>query len=178
VRLGFPVLCFPLCACDSVARKDKLGLFSVMQRVSRLRVACAWLSQHAFVLSFVVLTALAICFVISASLATPGTIVSTRTADTADDPVLGNSTENVFWFSQVSDIHTSVYLPETLAHFQEFCSKTVNIVQPSFVIASGDLTDGFVSSSILRPGQLEVIIVMKFSVSLAKRYNGNFIRRH
>ncbi|EAT47735.1 AAEL001191-PA [Aedes aegypti] len=53
-----------------------------------------------------------------------------------DDP------RHVMWFLQISDIHISLYKdPSRVPHLIEFCNRTVDIIRPSVVLASGDLTD-------------------------------------
>lgn len=43
---------------------------------------------------------------------------------------------------QVSDIHISIFADdERIKQFREFASETVDVVQPSVVLATGDLTD-------------------------------------
>ncbi|XP_047002995.1 transmembrane protein 62-like [Schistocerca americana] len=59
-----------------------------------------------------------------------------------DTVIIGNSSENLMWFLQVSDIHISIFHDETrVTEFKEFCDITVDAIRPSLVLASGDLTD-------------------------------------
>lgn len=47
-----------------------------------------------------------------------------------------------FFFSQISDIHLSVYFDRGRKDdFIIFCNEVVDAIKPSVVIASGDLTD-------------------------------------
>ncbi|XP_065078386.1 transmembrane protein 62-like isoform X2 [Ochlerotatus camptorhynchus] len=55
---------------------------------------------------------------------------------------LDDSPRHVMWFLQISDIHISLYLdPTRVSHLIDFCNRTVDIIRPSVVLASGDLTD-------------------------------------
>ncbi|ETN59868.1 transmembrane protein 62 [Anopheles darlingi] len=54
---------------------------------------------------------------------------------------------HLMWFLQISDIHISKYLdPTRVPHLVEFCNRTVDIIRPSVVLASGDLTDAKTSN--------------------------------
>ena len=67
-----------------------------------------------------------------------GTIDSHQKLDT----VLGNQTEDLIWFVQVSDLHFSRYeSPERLQDFQNFCHYSNEILQPRAFIITGDITD-------------------------------------
>uniref|UniRef100_A0A2M3ZKX5 Putative transmembrane protein 62 n=1 Tax=Anopheles braziliensis TaxID=58242 RepID=A0A2M3ZKX5_9DIPT len=60
---------------------------------------------------------------------------------------LDDSPSHLMWFLQISDIHISKYLdPTRVAHLVEFCNRTVDIIRPSVVLASGDLTDAKTSN--------------------------------
>ncbi|XP_055598866.1 transmembrane protein 62-like [Uranotaenia lowii] len=55
---------------------------------------------------------------------------------------LDDKPNQLMWFLQISDIHISLYLdPSRVPHLIEFCNRTVDIIRPSVVLASGDLTD-------------------------------------
>lgn len=55
---------------------------------------------------------------------------------------LDDSPRHVMWFLQISDLHISLYLdPTRVSHLIDFCNRTVDIIRPSVVLASGDLTD-------------------------------------
>ncbi|XP_058450180.1 transmembrane protein 62-like [Malaya genurostris] len=55
---------------------------------------------------------------------------------------LDDSPKHLMWFLQISDIHISLYQdPTRVPHLVEFCNQTVDIIRPTIVLASGDLTD-------------------------------------
>ncbi|XP_046387556.1 transmembrane protein 62-like [Ischnura elegans] len=55
---------------------------------------------------------------------------------------IGDSPNNLMWFLQISDIHISIFHDMTrVSEFKEFCDLTVSAIQPTVVVASGDLTD-------------------------------------
>ncbi|XP_071480961.1 transmembrane protein 62-like [Diadema antillarum] len=66
-------------------------------------------------------------------------------------PYPGDGPDNLFWFVQISDIHlTSVpnVMKATRARdFKIFCTDYLKIIQPTLVLATGDLTDGAPNSS-------------------------------
>jgi hypothetical protein len=58
------------------------------------------------------------------------------------ETVLGNQTEDLVWFVQVSDLHFSKYeSPERSQDFQNFCQYSNEILQPRAFIITGDITD-------------------------------------
>uniref|UniRef100_A0A182QW63 Calcineurin-like phosphoesterase domain-containing protein n=1 Tax=Anopheles farauti TaxID=69004 RepID=A0A182QW63_9DIPT len=60
---------------------------------------------------------------------------------------LDDQHKHLMWFLQVSDIHISMYLdPARVPQLVEFCNRTVDIIAPSVVLASGDLTDAKTSN--------------------------------
>ncbi|XP_076377043.1 transmembrane protein 62 isoform X2 [Megalopta genalis] len=55
---------------------------------------------------------------------------------------IGTSFDHLIWFLQISDIHISIFRdPFRITEFRDFCNVTVDIIKPSVVLASGDLTD-------------------------------------
>ena len=58
------------------------------------------------------------------------------------ETVLGDQTEDLAWFVQVSDLHFSKYeSPERSQDFQKFCQYSKKILQPGAFIITGDITD-------------------------------------
>lgn len=71
-----------------------------------------------------------------------------RHKQTGEEPLkLDDNPRHLMWFMQISDIHISLYLdPTRISHLIEFCNRTVDIIRPSVVLASGDLTDAKTSN--------------------------------
>lgn len=93
---------------------------------------------------------LGIAFVLSLLLAIPARAGGPASAYYAAD------TDGVFWFMHVSDLHIGTgmwetnYEPESL----EFAlNEGVEVIQPTFVVATGDLVDGSRSDAIPTSGQ-------------------------
>ncbi|CAG8577725.1 8687_t:CDS:2, partial [Cetraspora pellucida] len=62
---------------------------------------------------------------------------------TFDNLTIGDQPDNIFHFMQVSDLHISKYYkPGGASHFLYFLSSALPVVSPSFVLVTGDLTDG------------------------------------
>ncbi|KAF0496447.1 Metallo-dependent phosphatase [Gigaspora margarita] len=60
-----------------------------------------------------------------------------------DNLTIGDRRENILYFMQVSDLHISKYYkPGGASHFLYFLSTALPVVSPSFVLVTGDLTDG------------------------------------
>eukprot|EP00158_Paraphelidium_tribonemae_P007390 Partr_v1_DN28229_c1_g1_i1_m76306 putative transmembrane protein 62 len=59
----------------------------------------------------------------------------------SDLKVMGSEPDNIFYFMQVSDLHVSTYKPKYLERLRIFLNTTLPTVKPSFVFATGDLTD-------------------------------------
>ncbi|XP_024083835.1 transmembrane protein 62-like isoform X2 [Cimex lectularius] len=59
-----------------------------------------------------------------------------------EDVSIGDSADNVVWFVQISDLHLSIFQdPDRTIEFRDFCEKTLEIIKPPVVLATGDLTD-------------------------------------
>ncbi|CAB0020984.1 unnamed protein product, partial [Nesidiocoris tenuis] len=59
-------------------------------------------------------------------------------------PAIADSSENIMWFIQISDLHISKFpdaMDRRVAELREFCRRTVRAINPAVVLASGDLTD-------------------------------------
>ncbi|KAG0210465.1 Transmembrane protein 62 [Mortierella sp. GBA30] len=58
-----------------------------------------------------------------------------------DSVVIGDSKDNIFYFVQVSDLHISTFRKASTANFYTFLSTALPMVEPAFVVVTGDLTD-------------------------------------
>ncbi|KAF9191012.1 Transmembrane protein 62 [Haplosporangium sp. Z 767] len=58
-----------------------------------------------------------------------------------DSMVIGDSKDNIFYFVQVSDLHISAFRKASTANFYTFLSTAIPLVEPAFVVVTGDLTD-------------------------------------
>ena len=55
--------------------------------------------------------------------------------------VINTSNRNIVYFVQISDIHIQMDLPHTITNFDKFCNETMELVKPSFLMATGDLVE-------------------------------------
>ncbi|MHA1731423.1 MAG: metallophosphoesterase, partial [Promethearchaeota archaeon] len=61
---------------------------------------------------------------------------------TATTGTITTSGRRVFYWIQISDMHINMHeAPERRANFDKFCNETVDVVDPAFVLATGDLVD-------------------------------------
>ena len=59
-----------------------------------------------------------------------------------DTLIIGDGIEHTMWFMRVSDTHLSMYFDQTRKpDLMRLCTEVIDIVKPSLVLATGDLTD-------------------------------------
>ena len=59
-----------------------------------------------------------------------------------DTLIIGDGIKHTMWFMQVSDTHLSIYFDQTRKpDLMRLCTDVVDIIKPSLVLATGDLTD-------------------------------------
>uniref|UniRef100_A0A0A9YRK4 Transmembrane protein 62 n=1 Tax=Lygus hesperus TaxID=30085 RepID=A0A0A9YRK4_LYGHE len=55
---------------------------------------------------------------------------------------LSDSSDNLIWFVQISDLHVSIFQEkERVVELREFCDLTLKVIMPPVVVVTGDLTD-------------------------------------
>jgi hypothetical protein len=60
-----------------------------------------------------------------------------------------DSSDHLLWFLQISDIHISIFQdPFRITDLKDFCFRTLDVIRPPVVLASGDLTDAKTADSI------------------------------
>ncbi|GFT55733.1 transmembrane protein 62 [Nephila pilipes] len=59
-----------------------------------------------------------------------------------DDMYPGGRLQHLMWFLQISDLHLSLFKDQSRgSDLKKFCTDTVSVIQPSVVLATGDLVD-------------------------------------
>ncbi|GFR22426.1 transmembrane protein 62 [Trichonephila clavata] len=59
-----------------------------------------------------------------------------------DDLYPDGRLQHLMWFLQISDLHLSLFKDQSRgSDLKTFCSDTVSVIQPSVVLATGDLVD-------------------------------------
>lgn len=57
---------------------------------------------------------------------------------------IGNGTDHLMWFVQISDIHISIWRDKKRqSDLRDFTGETLDVIKPPVVVASGDLTDAW-----------------------------------
>ncbi|KAK6636235.1 hypothetical protein RUM43_009893 [Polyplax serrata] len=75
---------------------------------------------------------------------------------TKEEVTIGDSFEHLMWFVQISDIHVSIFHDSTrVTELQEFCERTIPAINPSLVLATGDLTDAKTADNMGSAQQIE-----------------------
>ncbi|GAB0096777.1 Neurotransmitter-gated ion-channel ligand-binding domain [Sergentomyia squamirostris] len=63
-------------------------------------------------------------------------------ADKLKDLKIGNTTDHLMWFFQISDLHISMFRDEErVKNLGDFMRNSIGAVKPAVVLVSGDLTD-------------------------------------
>ncbi len=73
---------------------------------------------------------------------------STALAGGPDTAHHGRGTAGIFWFMHLSDTHIGASIfegPDAAAHFEFALDEGVQVIEPSFVVATGDLCDGSIN---------------------------------
>jgi hypothetical protein len=53
---------------------------------------------------------------------------------------LGNNNSDIFWFLHITDTQALYRDPARIAWFQEFLNNTQRVINPKFIVNTGDLT--------------------------------------
>ncbi|XP_077965818.1 transmembrane protein 62-like [Styela clava] len=83
-----------------------------------------------------------VCVIVSTYILYNPVVTPSNQWRSMNEPYPKDTTDNLFWFVQVSDIHISKFWElERGPEFKDFCTTTLGIIKPGVVLVTGDLTD-------------------------------------
>ncbi|KAH3756655.1 transmembrane protein 62-like [Pelomyxa schiedti] len=78
--------------------------------------------------------------------ALPGTRVAGREGSGGGGGDWGGG-DGVMWFVHVTDLHISMFEPAPAENFNVFCNETLRVINPGFIVVTGDLCDSWAEES-------------------------------